>query len=485
MVDDDKTSKFSLENIVHNLDQNELNSECFVQRCFTQKDNTENDSNVVPYPFTIYPSPFPRNEYEKACRIQYGINILVHNLAFDIDLMDSIFNNLIEYDPFIRRLRNIYNQIQQLPYKSLFETCIIRTDYMLQQMNTFMERTKLRLVEINTIAVGLGAAAKLIYEWHKRFLKRIRHELLSQLPENESYDLVINTLFESWKIYNNSKAIILFIVPEKEFNIGDQMLIEKGLLSHGNYSLLIKHVTFIDICRYCFLDSKGILYFGDFEVALIYYRSGYDPKHFYNEDIWQAYIMLESSRAIKCPSLRYHLAGMKCFQLALTEKKFLEKIFQEYEQYIDDFQDILEEMFTIDQIINDPILQQRILDKPESFYLKQSREGGGNVYCGPLLKEHIDKIIANKESNRYFLMSRIYPPINTGLIRSSRPNNNNEFILEKQINSELGIFGSLISQDGTVIYERVGGSLLRSKLATNIEGGIASGQGCIDSVFLV
>ncbi|CAF3553939.1 unnamed protein product [Rotaria sp. Silwood1] len=110
---------------------------------------------------------------------------------------------------------------------------------------------------------------------------------------------------------------------------------------------------------------------------------------------------------------------------------------------------------------------------------------GGNVYCGPLLKEHIDKIIANKESNRYFLMSRIYPPINTSLIRSSRANDNNEFILEKQINGELGIFGSLISQNGTVIYERVGGSLLRSKPVTNIEGGIASGQGYIDSVFLV
>ncbi len=33
--------------------------------------------------------------------------------------------------------------------------------------------------------------------------------------------------------------------------------------------------------------------------------------------------------------------------------------------------------FFIDvQAINDPILQQRILDKPESFYLKQNREGG-------------------------------------------------------------------------------------------------------------
>jgi len=102
-------------------------------------------------------------------------------------------------------------------------------------------------------------------------------------------------------------------------------------------------------------------------------------------------------------------------------------------------------------------------------------------------RERIDQIITNKQSNRYFLMSRIYSPIHSSLIRLSQVNNNNnnELISEKQINGELGIFGSLISQNGTIIYERIGGSLLRSKSATNIEGGIASGQGCIDSVLLV
>lgn len=38
---------------------------------------------------------------------------------------------------------------------------------MLQQLNTWTEKTKLRLIEINTIAVGLGAAAKLMHQWHK------------------------------------------------------------------------------------------------------------------------------------------------------------------------------------------------------------------------------------------------------------------------------------------------------------------------------
>ena len=57
-----------------------------------------------------------------------------------------------------------------------------------------------------------------------------------------------------------ASAIILFIIPEREFNIGDQILIEQGLLSRENSSLLVKHVTFIDIYQYCFLDSNGILY---------------------------------------------------------------------------------------------------------------------------------------------------------------------------------------------------------------------------------
>lgn len=55
--------------------------------------------------------------------------------------------------------------------------------------------------------------------------------------------------------------MILFVIPEREFNIGDQMLIEQGLLSRCEHSsLLIKHVTLIEISRCCSLNSKGILF---------------------------------------------------------------------------------------------------------------------------------------------------------------------------------------------------------------------------------
>jgi len=87
----------------------------FVQRYFPSND-IQQDTTVIPYPFTIYPSVFPREEYRRACRIQFSINKYVQRLAFDIDLMDSVFENFIHCDPFIRRLRTIYDQIQHLPY---------------------------------------------------------------------------------------------------------------------------------------------------------------------------------------------------------------------------------------------------------------------------------------------------------------------------------------------------------------------------------
>lgn len=79
-------------------------------------------------------------------------------------------------------------------------------------------------------------------------------------------------------------------------------------------------------------------------------------------------------------------------------------------------------------------------------------------------------------------MSRINCASHRNLVRPSR---SIDSLDEEEINSELGIFGSVISNNGKIIFERTGGSLLRSKPVRNIEGGIASGKGFIDSILLV
>ena len=60
-------------------------------------------------------------------------------------------------------------------------------------------------------------------------------------------------------------------------------------------------------------------------MAIVYYRSAYDPQLIPTEKEWSTYLLLEQSRAIKCPSISYHLAGTKKIQQMLYNPTILER----------------------------------------------------------------------------------------------------------------------------------------------------------------
>lgn len=49
----------------------------------------------------------------------------------------------------------------------------------------------------------------------------------------------------------------------------------------------------------------------DMTVAVVYYRSGYELEAYPTDKEWDVRLLIERSRAIKCPSVQYHLAGTK------------------------------------------------------------------------------------------------------------------------------------------------------------------------------
>lgn len=61
------------------------------------------------------------------------------------------------------------------------------------------------------------------------------------------------------------------------------------------------------------LINENVMYiFSDgMEVAVVYFRSGYDPRFYNGEADWGTRLLIERSRAIKCPSINFHLAGTK------------------------------------------------------------------------------------------------------------------------------------------------------------------------------
>ena len=64
------------------------------------------------------------------------------------------------------------------------------------------------------------------------------------------------------------------------------------------------------------------------EVAVVYFRCGYAPDQYSSPDgcEWAARLLIERSKAIKSPSINYHLAGTKKVQQVLAQPGVLERL---------------------------------------------------------------------------------------------------------------------------------------------------------------
>jgi hypothetical protein len=72
-------------------------------------------------------------------------------------------------------------------------------------------------------------------------------------------------------------------------------------------------------------DAAGALWVDGEKVTLAYFRAGYTPTDYPTDKEWAGRLLLETSAAIKCPSIAVHLAGTKKVQQDLTRPGVLER----------------------------------------------------------------------------------------------------------------------------------------------------------------
>jgi hypothetical protein len=115
------------------------------------------------------------------------------------------------------------------------------------------------------------------------------------------------------------------------------------------------------------------------EVAIAYYRAGYTPTDYPTEVEWAARELIESSTAIKCPSIGYHLSGAKAIQAALYREGVLEDLLGK-EKKADC--DKLRECFIEQYFLGDPVRTdacraaiEEATSHGKNWVLKPQREG--------------------------------------------------------------------------------------------------------------
>lgn len=219
----------------------------------------------------------------------------------------------------------------------------------------------------------------------------------------------------------------------------------------------------------------GTLVLGEEPVAVVYFRAGYAPADYPSESEWRARLLIEQSSAVKCPSIAYHLAGTKKIQQELAKPNVLER-FLDNKENIAKLRKCFAGLWSLDdsKVVSDAI------ERPELYVMKPQREGGGNNIYGNDVSEALLRIQkgGTEEDAAYILMQRIFPTVNPALLVREGISHKDHAV------SELGIYGAYLRNKDKIIMNEQSGYLMRTKVSSSNEGGVAAGFAVLDSLYL-
>ncbi|CAI0391996.1 unnamed protein product [Linum tenue] len=436
-----------------------------------QRSGTVPGVGMVHAPFALLPTVFPENQWKLACEVAPIFNELVDRVSLDGKFLQESLSRTKKVDAFTSRLLDIHSKMLEINKKEEIRLGLHRSDYMLD------EKTKLLLqIELNTISTSFPGLGSVVSELHRSLLKNYGEHLgcdVNCTPSNDAANRFSEALAKAWIEYNNPKAVIMVVVQPEERNMYDQHWLSFNLKERHNVTMIRK--TMAEIDKEGEIQPDGTLLVGGHAIAVIYFRAGYAPTDYPSEAEWRARLLMEHSSAIKCPSISYHLTGTKKIQQELAKPNVLEK-------FIDNKEDIakLRKCFAGLWSLDDADIVDTAIEKPHLFVMKPQREGGGNNIYGDDVREALLRLRKDgKEQNAaYILMQRIFPTDSaTFLVRDGSCHKDHAV-------SELGIYGAYLRNKDKVIVNERSGYLMRTKVSSSNEGGVAAGFAVLDSLYL-
>ena len=486
------------------------------------RSSTGSSSNTTPSkptyghaPLSLFPNAFPAHEYVKARRLAPIWNVLVARVAHDRAWLLRTLESVLPHDDFTRRLVEIYQAIDGAGRDvQKVHLGINRSDYMLHSEGT--ASPSIKQVEINTIASSFGCLSTEVTRLHRYLAQKVLGctRLFTPswlLPYNDTMRGLAHGLAmahheylrqesscmpkPSTSSHHRRRPCVLMIVQPGERNINDQKLLEVALWE--GFGIPLHRATLLEIAGEGHLDlqrRQSLLLKSplvseaeeeagqeeEIEVTVAYFRAGYDPSDYPSEGEWKGREIIEMSAAIKCPCISYHLAGTKKVQEALCRPGELERFLKKPAD-VAAIQDCFMGLYGLEPgLAGAEAAVKAARARPEDYVLKPQREGGGHNLYGDELVEALDRLTP-EERAAYILMEKIRPPpFDSHFVRDGQ-------VLQGAAVFELGVYGVFLG-DGEcqrVLLNESVGHLLRTKLATSQEGGVAAGFAVLSSPLLV
>ncbi|XP_052118866.1 glutathione synthetase, chloroplastic [Arachis duranensis] len=413
-----------------------------------QNSGTVPGVGLVHAPFALLPNPFPEIHWKQACHLAPLFNELVDRVSLDGKFLQESLSRTKKVDEFTSRLLDIHSKMLEINKKEDIRLGLHRSDYMLdEQTNSLLQ------IELNTISSSFAGLSSLVSKLHRNTLSHYGKLLgldSERVPANNSVNLFVEALAKAWSEYNNPRAVIMFIVQAVERNMYDQHFLSVYLRERHHITTIRK--TLAEVDQEGELLPDGTLAVGGQAIAVIYFRAGYTPADFPSESF------------------------------SLVDLSFLSVWIKSISRFLENKDDIakLRECFAGLWSLDDSDIARKAIERPELYVMKPQREGGGNNIYGDAVRETLQKLqkAGSQEDAAYILMQRIFPTTSAAILMRDGCWHKDHAI------SELGIYGTYLRNKDKVIMNNQSGYLMRTKVSSSDEGGVAAGFAVLDSVYL-
>ncbi|KAL3104903.1 hypothetical protein niasHT_026398 [Heterodera trifolii] len=378
-------------------------------------------------PFSLFPSPFPRALFHKAVDVQKSLQLLYFRAMRDFDFLKEMQRDVIETNEKFRQMVDLTENCYKDGHKQPLIWFCQRADYMThEKINIFFF-----LVEVNAGPIGgLGNSSR-VSMLHQHVLSMANADTSpAALPPNHTDTMVAKTLHMAWNAFGNSEAVILFIHAhsfDPRLNESRQVANEVERISNGQTKCVFLLLS--EAVERLTRHPENFSLILDEQILVAVVHHCYTAENAAPDHLKFIFEIIRRSTAIQ-----------NSFYLGLAHTKRMQQL------------------FTLPGVV------ERFFPRPEEAHMvKAIREVLTKSWSIGEGDEEAEEIIKN-----HFIF-----PDSAHLNVAATP--------------ELGIFGCLLGniEDGTVLQQFSGEAhIMKTKLASDNEGGIWNGKSVYDSPLL-
>ena len=417
-------------------------------------------NGVKHLPMALYPSPIPKNLFEKIFFYQIAFNKILNKLSNDQPYLEQVLEPIASKNNFIQKLLEISKKSFAYEKKQKIKLGIFRNDYLLDKDQKF-----LFLQEYKTSLDDFGSYTNILLNFYNYFNEKYPNVFAKykgkekEIPQNKgnTIEKISEAIIEAIKLAfpQDYKTSVVVFITQKKFDFDLQNLINE---LYDKHKIKSEKLSLSEVNKKITKDEEGNLKLNESKISLIYFNSGDKEEDYPDEDSWKGRELIELSTAVKVPDINTFLTSFKVFHYYLSKPDII--MHYNYNDLI--INDILRFFGGIYYIPDlDKEKQTELFNKIQSEpnkYILQSFSGKKNYLTGEKLKS----LVPSEELSNGIILEKVIPPEHETLIIK-----NENSVVESSV-SEYSIYGIILMNENNLVMNKSVSYLVKTLNKDNI-----------------